>query len=70
LSASLDSFGPVVWIRPTALPVKSEALITRAQWLGRCQRQCLLGPSAVRGRELRDLKEKPLAKADPAMDGG
>jgi hypothetical protein len=43
--ASLESFGPVVWIRPTALSVKSDALITRAQGLAcrlavTCSRYC------------------------------
>ena len=33
LRASSGSFGPVVWMMPTALSVKSEALITRAHGL-------------------------------------
>ena len=33
MRAIVDSFGPVVCIRPTALPVKSDALMTRAHGL-------------------------------------
>ena len=45
LRASLGSFGPVVWIKPTALSVKSDALITRAHGLASrlartCSRYC------------------------------
>jgi hypothetical protein len=45
LLASRDSFGPVTWITPIALSVKSEALITRAHGLAcrlavTCSRYC------------------------------
>jgi hypothetical protein len=33
LLAIVDSFGPAVWIRPTALSVKSDALMTLAHGL-------------------------------------
>jgi hypothetical protein len=72
LLASADTFGLVVWIRPAALSVKSDALITRAQGVAstlppvvfvqpRRQRQRVADPGAFGGGELRDLSEQSCA---------